>query len=242
MNMKKFFIVLGLIFIGLQSSASVTYFDIETDSEPASYKHFWEKNGIYEQKILDVGDKIINANKLDKRVTLTLVRNIRMINANANPTLKNVNIYTGIFPYCDNDDELAYIIGHEISHCLDYYDGFMKWAFVMTFNGKAYEYKADLIGIDLMVKAGYNPLASISAANKILDESYWDNFFFWVHPKGSKRTLAMYKYIYVKYPWAFDTDMVHNVNYENFVNYSQKEINEFKQQKKIRNLKQNGNL
>lgn len=236
--MKKFFIVLGLLCIGLQASAEIADFDFE----PTSYKHLWEKNGIYEQKVLDVGTKIIGANKLEKRVVLRLTRNIKIVNATASPTQKAVNIYTGILPYFDNDDELAYVVSHEIAHCLDFYDGFMKWAFVMAFNKKEYEYKADLIGIDLMVKAGYNPLAAICAANKVLDESYWDNFFFWTHPKGSKRTLAMYKYIYVKYQWAFDTDMVHNINYQNFVNYSQKEINEFKQEKKIRNLKQNENL
>ncbi len=234
--MKKFLVVLGLLFIGLQASADV--FEYET----ISYKHFWEKNGIYEQKILDVGTKIINTNKLDKRVVLRLKRMTSVINATASPTQKTVTIYTGILPYFDNDDELAYVVSHEIAHCIDFYDGFMKWAFVMAFNRKEYEYKADLIGIDLMVKAGYNPVAALCAANKVLDESYWDNFFFWTHPKGSKRTLAMYKYIYVKYPWAFDTDMVHNVNYENFVNYSQKEINAFKQEKKTRNLKQNENL
>lgn len=236
--MKKFLLVFGLLFIGLQASANI----FEVDVEPISYKHFWEHNGIYEQKVIDVGTKIINANKLEKRVVLRVVRNIRMVNAFADPTQKSVNIYTGILPYCDNDDELAAIIAHETAHCLDFYDGIMKWAFVMLFNKKEYEYKADLIGIDLMVKAGYNPLAAICMANKVHDENFWDNFFFWSHPKGSKRILAMYKYIYVKYPWAFDTDMVHNVNYENFVNYSQQEINEFKQEKKIRNLKQNENL
>lgn len=236
--MKKFLVVLGLLFIGLQASADM----VELDIEPINFKHFWEKNGIYEQKILDVGNKIISANKLDKRIVLNLKRNANMVNASASPTQKTVNIYTGILPYFDNDDELAYVVSHEIAHCLDFYDGFMKWAFVMTFNRKEYEYKADLIGIDLMAKADYNPVAAICAANKVLDESYWDNFFFWTHPKGSKRTLTMYKYIYVKYPWAFDTDMVHNINYENFVNYSQKEINAFKQEKKTRNLKQNENL
>lgn len=235
--MKKFWIILWLLlFMGLKVQAEIIEF------EPTNVKDFWARDGIYEEKVLNIGTKIIHANKLEKRVVIITNRNAKVINASASPTQKSVNIYTGILPYCDNDDELAYLIGHETAHCLDFYDGFMKWFFVMTFNKKQYEYKADLVGIDLMVKAGYNPIAAICAANKILDESFWDNFFFWSHPQGSKRILAMYKYIYVKYPWALDTDMVHNVNYENFVFYSQKEINEFKQEKKIRNLRQNENL
>lgn len=231
--MKRLLIAL-LCFITIGTKVSAEILELE----PTSTKDFWKKDGIYEEKVLDVGNRIINANKLDKRVVINVIRNIKIANAYAMPTQKSVNIFTGILPYCDNDDELAYVISHETAHCLDYYDGFMKWAFVMTFNSKQYEYKADLIGIDLMVKAGYNPIAAISAANKVLDESFWDNFLFWTHPKGSKRTLAMYKYIYVKYPWALNTDAIHNVNYENFVNYSQKDINEFEQEKKYRKIKQ----
>lgn len=235
--MKRLFAVFICFFaIGLKVNAEILEF------EPVNTKDFWKKDGAYEEKVLDVGTKILDTNKLDKRVVLKVVRNSKIANAYAMPTQKSVNIYTGILPYCDNDDELAYIISHETAHCLDYYDGFMKWFFVMFFNSKEYEYKADLVGIDLMVKAGYNPIAAISAANKILDESYWDNFLFWTHPKGSKRTLAMYKYIYVKYPWALNTDAIHNVNYENFVHYSQKDINEFVQEKKYRKLKQQEDL
>ncbi len=84
--MKKFFIVLGLLFIGLQASADM----VELDIEPINFKHFWEKNGIYEQKILDVSNKIINANKLDKRVVIRLKRNMNMINATASPTQKQL--------------------------------------------------------------------------------------------------------------------------------------------------------
>lgn len=235
--MKKFLIGLGIVlFACVKVQAEIIEF------EPVNVKDFWARNGLYEEKVLDVGTKIINSNQLEKRVVLRVNRNPKIINAFADPTQKSVNIYVGILPYCDNDDELAYLISHETAHCLDFYDGFMKWFFVMVFNKKEYEYKADLIGIDLMAKAGYNPIAAVSAANKILDESFWDNFFFWSHPKGSKRVLAMYKYIYVKYPWALNTDMVHNVNYQNFIHYSQKEINQFKQEKKIRNFKFNENL
>lgn len=230
--MKRFLITLCVLLMGLGAYAEIV------EIEPVNNKDFWKRDGAYEEKVLDVGTKILNANKLDKRVVIQVARNSKAINAFASPTQKTVYIFTGILPYCDNDDELAYLISHETAHCIDFYDGFMKWFFVMTFNKKEYEYKADLIGIDLMVKAGYNPIAAISAANKVLDESFWDSFLFWTHPKGSKRTLAMYKYIYIKYPWAFNTDAIHNVNYENFVNYSQKDINEFIQEKKYRKLKQ----
>lgn len=237
--MKKIFVLAGLLLLGLQVHADV----IEVEFEPLSYKKFWEYNGIYEQKVLDVGNKIINANNLENRIVLRAVRNKRIINAYASFMDKSVNIYTGILMYFDNDDELAAVMAHEIAHCLDFYEGGVsRWLVSMSFNAKAYEYKADIKGIDLMAKAGYNPVAAITMGTKVLDESFWDNFFFWSHPRGSKRTLAMYKYIYVKYPWALNTDMTSNINYKNFVNYSQKDINNFTQKEKIKKLKHGINL
>jgi len=130
-----------------------------------------------------------------------------------------------------------------MAHCLDYYEGGVpRWLGSMRVNAKAYETKADLVGIDLMAKAGYNPLASITMGNKVLDESFWDEFLFWSHPKGSKRVLDEYKYIYVKYPWALKTDMVNNVSFQNFVNYSQKDINKFIQKQAFKKLNEGERL
>lgn len=233
--MKKFFLILGcFLFIGLKAQTEA----VELEFEPISYKHLWENNGIYEQKVLDVGNKIINANKLNNRIVLCVIRNPKIVNAYASYIDKSVTIFTGILPYFDNDDELAAVVSHEIAHCLDYYEGGIpRWLLAMRVNSKSYETKADLVGIDLMTKAGYNPVASITIGTKALDESFWDDFLFWEHPKGSKRTLEEYKYIYVKYSWALKTDMVNNINFQNFVNYSQKDINKFIQKEKLKELK-----
>lgn len=234
--MKRFLVVLGLLFIGTNVWAE----SFEND-QPSDMAHFWEVNGRYEQKVLDVGSRLINVNKLDKRVAIVVKRNQGTINAVARYTDKTVYVYTGILPYCDNDDELAFVIGHEIEHCLDYYDGPLKFV-SMQLNSKEYETKADSIGIDMMVKAGYNPIAAICVMNKLSGESIWDTWFLTSHPKGSTRLFNMYKYIYRKYPSALNSEMVHNVNFENFVNSQQKEINEFKQQEKIRSNKRIENL
>ena len=45
----------------------------------------------------------------------------------------------------------------------------------------------------------------------------------------------MYKYIYKKYPWALKSDMVKNVNYQNFTYSSAREIEEFNKIEKLRN-------
>lgn len=234
--MKKFLVILGLLCIGLQASAD--FMEIETIG---SMKTFWERTGKYEQKVLETGTKIINANKLDKRIAIQTIREYKIVNAKACPFNKTVYVYYGLIPYIDNDDELAAVLGHEMAHSLDHYGGFFKWA-DMALNSRTYETKADLVGIDLMVKAGYNPIAAICVDNKWMSERYWDGWLWTSHPKTSKRLMDMYKYIYVKYPWALETDMVHNVNYENFTYSSQKEINLFLQHEKERSIKQQGEL
>lgn len=227
--MKKFLVVLGLLAMG-----SVVHAEFDDYESNVSMANFWDKNGKSVQKINEVGTKIINANCLSKRIPIQMVIKPNVINASCALWNKTVHIYSGLLPYIDNDDELAYIMGHEMAHSLDAYDGPLKWIEISC-NLRAYEYKADLIGIDLMVKAGYNPIAAITCANKWMGEDPFDLFM--THPKASKRLMAMYKYIYVKYPWAMKTDMVHNVSYENFVYSSQKEINAFQQKQKERDSK-----
>lgn len=229
--MKKFLILLCLFSIGL--SASAEFGDLETN---VSMANFWEKNGKPQQKIIDVGSTVINANKLDKHVSVQMYRNLNMVNAEAHYLDKKVYIYSGILPYIDNDDELAYLISHETAHCLDYYDGFFK-LIAMNFNSKEYETKADLIGIDMMVKAGYNPVAAITEMDKISGEHVFENFIFWSHPKATKRMMNMYKYIYKKYPSYLSSDMTNNIHYQNFTYACEEEIKEFKRNEKLRTKK-----
>ena len=227
--MKRFLIVLGLVLVG--NLAQADFYVMETD---VTMVNFWQKNGKDVQKIMEIGTRIINANKLDKRVPIQMERTPNVINASSAFFDKTVKISSGLLPYIDNDDELAYILGHEISHSMDSHEGYYK-KFAVIANLREYEYKSDLVGIDLMVKAGYNPIAAITCANKWMGESPIDLFF--SHPRTSKRLMAMYKYIYVKYPWALKSDMIHNVNYENFTYTSAKEINAFHLKQKIREEK-----
>lgn len=233
--MRRLLIIVSLLFLGLSVKA-----DFLESSNDVNMTNFWEKNGKEEQKIIDVGSKIINANKLPKRIPLLVGRNNKIINACSAKSYKTVTIYTGILPYFDNDDELAFVISHEMAHSLDAYYGLGKWI-AMSLNSQQYEYKADLIGIDLMVKAGYNPIASIIVMNKFFPESTFNFGILSSHPKSSNRMLQLYKYIYKKYPWALNTDMIKNINYVNFTYSSSNEIKLFNEREKEKAIKR-GNL
>ena len=233
---KRCFIVFVFLVFGLSAKADFVQLDTDVDMN-----NFWGKLGKDTQKVLDVHSKILNTNKLNKHFSIVLYSAPKTINAEAHYMDKSIYVYTGILPYIDNDDELAFLISHEIAHCIDYYDGPLK-LFTMKLNSKDYELKADLIGIDMMVKAGYNPIAAICIMNKLSGESVWDNWIFYSHPKGSTRMMNMYKYIYKKYPSALNSDMVQNINYQNFMYSSQKELNEFKLREKLRKNERSENL
>lgn len=228
--MKKNLIILALLCMGLSACA-----DEMDDPYNVDMVNFWQKNGKCYEKVMTVGSRILNKNQLDKRVVFE-VKSSKIINAYAAGNNKKVTINTGLFPYFDNDDELAYVLSHEIAHELDFYRGVGTWC-QMVFNRKQYEFKADAVGIDLMVKAGYNPVAAITAGNKFLSERLFDFGLMTSHPNGSRRLMAMYEYIYKKYPWALDSQMTHDVNYQNFTYSSEKDIVIFKQKEKRKELK-----
>lgn len=228
--MKKFLLLLCILLFGTASFAETMY--IETN---LNMDNFWEKNGKDVQKILLVGRNILYMNKINKRVPIIMNRSPRSINASSSLFDKQVTISNGLLPYLDNDDELAYVLSHEIAHSVQAYGGFLKYT-SMKWNSKKYEIDADLLAMDYMVKAGYNPVAGIIVGTKIFAEPMWDWGFTSAHPKGSKRVIEMYKYIYKKYPQYLDSSMTKNVNYINFETAMTKQIKGF-EQKEIRRHK-----
>ncbi len=227
--MKKLLLTLCLLLFGAASFAETIYIESNVNMD-----NFWDKNGKEEQKVLSIGHSILNSNKINKRVPIVLSKTPKSINADSNLFDKQVTISNGILPYLDNDDELAYVVSHEIAHSVESYGGILKYT-AMKWNSKKYELDADLVAVDYMVKSGYNPIAGIIVGTKIFAEPMWDWGFTSMHPKGSKRVMEMYKYIYKKYPQYLNSSMITNVNYINFQTSMSKEIKGFEQKQKNRN-------
>ena len=183
-----------------------------------------------------IGDKIVNTNRIGKRVSF-IVKNEKVINATTG-LVNNITVYKGLIEYCEDEDELAFVIGHELghaarSHVLKTYgvnvttgiagqvlkdklsekigSRLGRWAAntavdmsteaVQNKISRGQEKDADLLAIDYLVAAGYNPLAGISIMNKI-GNNYAD---FWSdHPSTDKRVISMYNYVKQKYPRFLD--------------------------------------
>lgn len=203
--MKKFLVLFLMLFVGVPTFA---------------YELDLTKDGKMQPKINEVGFKLLNANRIDKK-TVFVLRNSKSINAFAITGLgygRTVNVNTAILPYVDSEDELAALLGHEISHVVDSYKGVLRGSFSglnYALSSKKYEYLADKRGIDYMVNAGYNPVAMIVVMNKIASQYRFD---VGTHPLTTKRLMSMYEYIYRKYPaYLANNKYQNNVYYQNFL-------------------------
>ena len=185
-----------------------------------------------QQLVFDVAQKIMRANGMNRNITIKYVdKDVENANVNISNEIK---VYKGLIKACQTEDELAYVIGHEMGHSNSYHvakgigvnaagsvgnaaavygisratnnywarAGVSTAAELATQLGsskidRVQETNADLLSIDYIIKAGYNPLASIAIMNKI-GSSYLDVLS--DHPSTDKRVTKMYNYIMRKYP------------------------------------------
>ena len=150
--------------------------------------------------------------------------------------------------FVNNDAELAGVIAHEIGHIVNnhvakqnvvntvtstaIYNANIDYRLKAGMNtannltmlkmSRSEEYEADITGVDLMTKAGYNPLAMVSVLFKI-GGCYKD--FTSTHPSGDKRTMYIYDYITYTYPdkakLGYNTD-----SYKKFMLYAEPIVKE----------------
>lgn len=231
--MKKSIALLVLsLLLGTAALAEEAY--IITD---LNMDNFWQKTGKKQEKVYNVAAKLMEGNKLDKRVPLEVVLKPNSVNASSNNFYKSITIYSGLLYCAESDDELAFIIGHEMAHSIEAYGGPLK-LIAMNFNSKNYEYKSDLKAIDYMVNAGFDPIAAIIMGNKIFSEPMWDWGFISTHPKGSKRLIGIYKYIYKKYPQYLASPKTNHPYYKNFMYAYGDELRGFRHKEDVRRQKE----
>lgn len=198
------------------------------------------------ERVNRIGKALLAKNNLPTKITFKVIETDE-VNAFANAD-KEIYVYTGLLKFVNNDAELAGVIAHEIGHIVNHHvakqnvvntvtstaiynvnlDARLK-AGMNTANNltmlkmsRTEEYEADITGVDLMTKAGYNPLAMVSVLFKI-GGSYAD--FTSTHPSGDKRTMYIYDYITYTYPAKaklnYDTD-----SYKKFMMFAKPIVDE----------------
>lgn len=172
-------------------------------------------------RVNTIGKNLLSKNNLPTQITFKVIDS-EEVNAFANGE-NELCVYTGLLKYVTDDVELAGVIAHEIGHILNSHVAKQSVASAITAtlinraninstvkNGAVIaqnltmkkmsrdeESEADVTAVDLMVKAGYNPLAMVSVLYKI-SGNYVDILS--DHPSGDKRTMYIYNYITYTYP------------------------------------------
>jgi len=176
-------------------------------------------------KVMD-GEFSVIEDILNKEVVnIILLKKLEGLNGVAYPSEKII-----IIPdYTAGSDFRT--LAHELGHIQQLSTGFWPWKRIkMYFAPKYYEHDADLRGVDLMVKAGYNPIAMITLDNKLFHEksAFYKFFLFFIeldslflspadtHPSGSKRLEKIYYHIKTHYP-QYTTKELDNMYYKNFL-------------------------
>lgn len=238
-------LVLVLVFSPLMAFA-------EGENDP-----IWQGN-TYERKIYAVGQRILQANHIQEKIAFRVTPANQAVNAYAMRYPGNVVVMErGLLRFIENDDELAFILGHEIAHIIcrhhrkiitkrigaagvfstlivaaaaaspDFAEGFNKEPGFRLRNRneqrrqfhlgpfeQKYETQADLVGIDYMVKAGYNPLNAENAMSKITTDTSWTGFW-QTHPKGTKRINDIRHHIASRYPQFLSPELAKDWSQEN---------------------------
>lgn len=208
--MKKIIIALFVLFLGLQVNAATT-----TSSK-------WDQAAM-QKKLNNIAYVLIKKNNLPTGIT---IKASAEANANAYSNInKEIYVYKGLLDLTSDDAELAAVLSHEMGHIINGHcakqtilnsvianmAGSVKTETAGQAIGVAAaqqisttklsrkdEFEADVTAIDLMVNAGYNPLAMVSLLNKMNDGSNFDLIA--THPSSEKRIMNAYDYIAYTYP------------------------------------------
>lgn len=176
-------------------------------------------------KINDVGLRILNANKIDKRIIFVYDKAEKksLLKSADEVTKRQIVLYENDIKFIDNEDELAAFLSRGISLALKSYGGIWNGglsAIEVKIAPKIYEIVADKRAVDFMVNAGYDPIGLITYIHKAYPQRRFDMFS---HTNlTSKRLAIIYEYIYKKYPYFLANNKYFETeSYQNFLITSQ---------------------
>jgi len=182
------------------------------------------KENSIQSRINNIGMKLLNSNKIEKRVTFVYDEKGKksLLKEDKSLTKRQVVVYGEVYKNIETDDELAAYIAREIPAAARSYKG--GTGFLSSIQLKAapkkYELVFDKLAVDYMVKAGYNPLGLITYINKTYPQARQDKIS--SNNLTSKRLAYIYERIYIQYPsFLVNNEYIKNEYYQNFLLTSQ---------------------
>ncbi len=166
-----------------------------------------------------VGKQIVTKNGLPSTITFKVV-DTAADNSEAT-TKKIIQVSKQDLIYAGNDNEVAAVVAHEIGTVMnsqvskEKFRNLAKTALANTLSAdnilntaansdfaknkisESDAMDADITGVDLMITAGYNPLAMVVLVTK-MPGSFWESIK--GDPSNSKRAMNIYDYLLYNYP------------------------------------------
>lgn len=148
-----------------------------------------------------------------------------------------VNVSTNELAFAGNDNEVAAVVGNELGHIIAGHASKGKVVKLLqaatvadtalesnvaastittSYTNMKQQKEADLVAVDLMVNAGYNPLALIVVLTKQTG-TYWETIL--GQPANAERALNVYNYVAYAYPAKVKAGYGCN-EYRNFLTYA----------------------
>ena len=186
----------------------------------ASQDEILTKENQIQTRINNVGAKILNANKFEKRVTFVYDEEGKksLLKADKTITKRQVVVFGEAYKNISSDDELAAYIAREIPAAIRSYKGGTGLLSSVQLKAapKKFELVFDKLAVDYMVKAGYNPLGLITYIHKTCPQARQDKIS--GSNLTSKRLAYIYEKIYTQYPsFLVNNTYLKNETYQNFL-------------------------
>ena len=156
-----------------------------------------------------------------------------------------ISIYANNLKYAGNDNETAAVVANELGHIIAGHGSRSKLvssitgtdvsggsdlagSLVENYKNTKEEKEADVIAVNLMANAGYNPLAAIVVLTK-QTSTYWDAIT--GQPANAQRAMNIYDYAHYAYPNSVKSGY-NCIEYKNFLTYANGVLEERKENSK----------
>ncbi len=198
-------------------------------------------------RVQAIGEQLLTKNGISiSNVKFTVVSD-NPNNANFVST-KVVNISSAELAFAGNDNETAAVVASELGHIILGHSSRDKVVsllqsttdtninttaqvetFASNYKTSKEDKDADLVGVNLMVGAGYNPLAAIVVQTKQTG-TYWDAII--GRPANADKAMNIYDYISYVYPDKLKVGYGCN-EYRTFLTYAQNQVSLRNNSKKL---------
>lgn len=199
-----------------------------------------------EDNVQTIGSNLLTKNGITTEIKFETTS--KTVDNSTFSTDKTVSISKDDLSYAGNDNETAAVVANELGHIIAGHASKNRLvssitgastststttdvasSLVENYQNTKAEKEADVIAVNLMANAGYNPLAAIVVLTK-QTSTYWDTIK--AQPANAERAMNIYDYANYAYPNSVKSGY-NCTEYKNFLTYAQTTLDKRTENKKL---------